>query len=152
MEATIAWGQKLLVVGGMLSILASLLHIGAIIGGPDWYRFFGAGEEMALMAERGELYPAIVTTGIALVLAVWAYFAFAGAGRVSKPPLLRTGLVVISGIYLMRGLIIVPIILLTSWQLGPFEYWSSAIVLVYGLFYAIGTWKAWPSLSSQNFS
>ena len=33
-----------LVTGGLLSVAASLLHIGCIIGGPDWYRFFGAGE------------------------------------------------------------------------------------------------------------
>ena len=30
---------------------------------------------------------------------------------------------------------------------GPFLWWSSGIVLVYGLCYAIGTWAAWPRLS-----
>ncbi|MEL6873892.1 MAG: hypothetical protein AAGM33_00290, partial [Pseudomonadota bacterium] len=73
-------GQKLLLVGGFLSLLASLLHIGVIIGGPDWYRFFGAGEELARMAEQGSIYPGLITTGIASVLAIWAWFAFAGAG------------------------------------------------------------------------
>jgi len=47
-------GSRWLVVGGWLSVAASLLHIGCIIGGPDWYRFFGAGEEMAQAAARGE--------------------------------------------------------------------------------------------------
>ena len=147
MEASIALGQKLLIVGGCLSLIASLLHIGVIIGGPDWYRFFGAGEGMAQMAERGSLYPAIVATGIALILAIWAWFAFAGADLVWKPPLLRTGLVVISMIYLLRGLVLLPMLVLAPDKVNAFAIWSSLIVLAYGLFYAIGTWKAWPSLS-----
>lgn len=98
-------------VGGWLSVAASLLHIGCIIGGPDWYRFFGAGEEMAQAAARGEWMPAIVTAGIAMVLAIWAAFAFSGAGRIMRLSLLRTGLIVISAIYLLRGLILLPLLL-----------------------------------------
>ncbi len=147
MEISIALGQKLLIGGGILSLLASLLHIGVIIGGPEWYRFFGAGEDMARMAEEGSLYPVIITIGIALVLAAWAYFAFAGAGLVWKPPLLRTGLIAISIVYLLRGLVLFPMLALIPEKVNSFAIWSSIIVLVYGLFYAIGTWKAWPRLS-----
>ncbi len=147
MEASIALGQKLLIVGGVLSLIASILHIGVIIGGPDWYRFFGAGEDMAKMAEQGMLRPAMITLGIALILAAWAYFAFAGAGLVWKPPLLRTGLIAICTVYLLRGLVLFPMLIFVSDKVNSFAVWSSLIVLVYGLFYAIGTWKAWPSLS-----
>lgn len=140
-------GQKLLFIGGVLSLLACLLHIGVIIGGPDWYRFFGAGEDMAKMAEKGLLYPTLITIGIALILAIWGWFAFAGAGLVWKPPLLRTGLVAISAIYLLRGLILLPMFIFVPEKINSFAVWSSLIVLVYGLFYAIGTWKTWPSLS-----
>ncbi len=147
MFASLDLGQKLLVAGGLLSLLASLIHVGVIIGGPDWYRFFGAGEDMANMAEKGYFYPTLITTGIALVLAIWGWFAFAGAGLVWKPPLLRTGLIVISSIYLARGLILLPMALLVPEKINNFAIWSSLIVLVYGLFYAAGTWKAWSSLS-----
>lgn len=147
METSIALGQKLLIMGGVLSIIASLLHIGVIIGGPDWYRFFGAGEDMAKMAEQGMLRPVFITLGIALVLATWGYFAFAGAGLVWTPPLLRTGLITISAIYLLRGMILLPMLLFMADKVNAFAIWSSLIVLIYGLFYVIGTWKAWPSLS-----
>lgn len=147
MGASLDFGQKLLFIGGILSLLASLLHIGVIIGGPDWYRFFGAGEELAKMAEKGSYYPAVITFGIALVLSAWAWFAFAGAGFVWKPPLLRTGLIAISAVYLLRGLVLLPMLLLTPEKVNGFAVWSSIIVLVYGLFYAAGTWKAWPQLS-----
>lgn len=147
MEASIDMGQKLLVAGGILSLVASLLHIAVIIGGPDWYRFFGAGEEMARMAEQGMLRPAIITLGIALILAIWAYFAFAGAGLVGKPPLLRSGLIAISAVYLLRGLVLFPMLVFLPEKVNSFAVWSSLIVLIYGLFYALGTWKSWPSLS-----
>lgn len=147
MESSVALGQKLLLIGGTLSLIASFLHIGVIVGGPDWYRFFGAGEDMARMAEKGLVYPAIITLGIALLLAVWAYFAFAGAGLGWKPPLMRTGLIVISGIYLLRGLALFPLLVFAPDKVNGFAVWSSMIVLVYGLFYAVGTWKVWSSLS-----
>lgn len=147
MLATLDFGEKLLIIGGLLSLLASVLHIGVIIGGPDWYRFFGAGEDMANMAEKGLLYPTLITIGIACVLAIWAWFAFAGAGLVWKPPLLRTGLIVISAVYLARGLIVLPMAVFVPEKINSFAIWSSLIVLVYGLFYAFGTWKAWSSLS-----
>ncbi|MEO9467773.1 hypothetical protein [Parasphingorhabdus sp.] len=147
MDVPLDFGQKLLFIGGILSLLASLLHIGVIIGGPDWYRFFGAGEELAKMAEKGSLYPAAITFGIAVVLAAWAWFAFAGAGLVWKPPLLRTGLIAISLVYLLRGLVLLPMLLLSPEKVNSFAVWSSILVLVYGLFHAAGTWKAWTQLS-----
>lgn len=147
MLTTLDLGQKLLLIGGFLSLLASLLHIGVILGGPDWYRFFGAGEEMAKMAEKGSIYPTLITFGIASVLAIWAWFAFAGAGLAWKPPLLRTGLVIISAIYLLRGLVLLPMAVFIPEKINSFAIWSSLIVLAYGLFYGMGTWKAWSSLS-----
>lgn len=147
MSASFDIGQKLLIIGGILSLLASLLHIGVIVGGPNWYRFFGAGEPMAKMAENGSFYPALITTGIALILAVWSWFAFAGAGLVWKPPLLRTGLIAISAVYLIRGLVLFPMLLFVPEKINNFAIWSSIIVLIYGLFYAVGTWKSWSALS-----
>jgi hypothetical protein len=138
-----------LLSGGVLSLLAALLHLGVIIGGPDWYRFFGAGEGMARAAERGSVMPALVTTGIAVILLVWAAYALSGAGLLRRLPLLRTGLVAISAIYLLRAIMVVPALLMRPELVDSFAIWSSAIVLVYGLAYAIGTWTAWPQLRSS---
>ena len=139
-----------LVIGGLLSVAASLLHIGCIIGGPDWYRFFGAGEQMATMAEQGSMTPTLLTLGIAVILAIWAAYAFSGAGLLPRLPLLRTGLVTISAIYLLRGLALIPALIINRGNVMPFVLWSSLIVLVYGLAYAIGTWQAWPNLRPRR--
>jgi len=130
-----------LFLGGLLSMIAALLHVAIIIGGPNWYRFFGAGEQMALMAEQGSWYPPLVTSGIALVLFIWALYAFSGAGTIRKLPLLKTGLVIISGIYLLRGLAIIPAYFLMPEVIDNFLVWSSLICLLYGVTYATGTRK-----------
>lgn len=139
-----------LIIGGLLSVAASLLHIGCIIGGPAWYRFFGAGEAMATLAEQGSMTPTLITLGIAAILAIWAAYAFSGAGLLPRLPLLRTGLVVISAIYLLRGLALIPALVINGADVMPFILWSSLIVLVYGIAYAVGTWTAWPNLKPRR--
>jgi hypothetical protein len=138
--------NRWLVVGGCLSAAAALLHLGIIFGGPAWYRFFGAGEGMARMAERGLAYPTIVTVGIAVILFTWAAYAFSGAGLIPRLPFLRLGLVVIASIYLLRGLAVLPTLLIRPDLIGPFAWWSSGIVLAFGLVYAAGIWRGWASL------
>ena len=135
-----------LVAGGMLSAAAAVLHICIIFGGPEWYRFFGAGGDMVRAAQAGSSTPAIYASVIAVILFSWSAYAFSGAGLIPRLPLIRTGLVLISLIYLARALVLVPIVLFRPWLASPFVWWSSLIVLVYGLFYAIGTWRAWPGL------
>ena len=142
--------EPVLILAGCLSALAALLHVAVIFGGPDWYRFFGAGEGMARAAERGEWTPVVVTLGIATVLAIWAAYAFSGAGAIVRLPLLRTGLCLITAIYLGRAAAFVPLQMVRPDLSDAFALWSSLIVLVFGLTYAIGTWRAWPHLRPSN--
>lgn len=135
-----------LVVAGILSAIAALLHIAVIIGGPAWYRFFGAGERMAQMAERGELHPTLVTLGITGVLGVWALYAFAGAGLIRALPLMKPALAAITAVYLLRGLAPIPIFLFRPDMMNAFWIWSSLICLGFGLAYLIGTHAAWGTL------
>ena len=138
-----------LLAGGLLSTLAAFLHLGIIAGGPEWYRFFGAGERMARMAGQGSAKPTLITIAIALILFVWAAYAFAGAGLIRRLPLMRTALVTITTIYLLRGMILFPALAAGPAQADAFTIWSSAIVLVYGIVYAAGTWRSWSFLSQR---
>ncbi len=141
--------NKWLLAGGLLSTLAAFLHLGIIAGGPEWYRFFGAGERMARMAEQGSPRPTLITIGIALILFVWAAYAFAGAGLIRRLPLMRTALVTITTLYLLRGMILFPALAAGPKQADTFAIWSSTIVLFYGMPYAIGTWRSWSFLSQR---
>ena len=137
-----------LIAGGVLSLAAALLHIACIFGGADWYRFFGAGERMARMAEAGQWTPAVFAVGIAGLLSLAAAYAFSGAGLIARLPLVRTGLVVVSAVYLARGIVILkPSVMARPDLSSNFLFWSSLIVLTLGLVHLIGTWQAWPTLS-----
>lgn len=76
--------NRFLIAASALSFIASLLHVACIFGGPDWYRFFGAGEQMAQLAEQGSTYPTYVTLAIAVIIALWGLYALSGAGVILK--------------------------------------------------------------------
>lgn len=95
---------NLLKIAGILTVLVALIHVGCIVFGGDWYRFLGAGEQMAQLADSGHPYPTIVTSIISAVLLLWAAYAFSGAGIIVKLPLVRLALVLISAVLLARAL------------------------------------------------
>ncbi|WP_440225285.1 hypothetical protein ACQQ2N_08525 [Dokdonella sp. MW10] len=138
--------RSLLFWAGLCSALASALHIACIVGGPAWYRALGAGEGMARMAANGDAYPAIVTSFVALVLAAWAAFAWSGAGLIRRLPLLRTALVAITMVYLLRGIAFVPLKARIPDNSEAFWLWSSAICFVIGMLHLAGLVQAWSSL------
>ena len=129
-----------IMIAGVLSLLVAILHIAIVVAGAEWYRFFGAGEQMAKMAEQGSPIPAIVTQAIALVFAIWAAYAFAGAGIIAKMPLQKIALIAISSIYILRGLVVVVLIFKPELA-SSFNIWSSLVSLAIGLLYAYGTWS-----------
>lgn len=139
--------NKLLVFSGVLSLIASLIHVGIVIGGPPWYRFFGAGEEMATLAQEGSPYPMLITLGIAALLFIWACYAFSGAGLIRRLPFTRLALILISAIFLVRGAGPFLAVFFSADILDQFMVWSSLIVLIYGASYAFGTYQEWENLS-----
>jgi len=139
-------GVVLLRVGAILSFIAALLHIAIVFGGANWYRFFGAGEQMALASERGEGFPIIITLAIAIVLFFCGFYALSGAGDVPRLPLLKMGLVFITTVFLIRGLVFVPVFWNTGQYSTPFMIWSSLICLGFGIVYLAGLSKLWSIL------
>lgn len=124
---------------------AALLHLAIIVGGPAWYRFFGAGEAMARLSAGGSLYPAVATAGIATALAVAACFGLSGAGVLRPLPWLSPVLGLIAAVFIARGLLGVPVVLLGA---GPylaelrgrwlFMVVTSLVCLALGLGYGVG--------------
>jgi hypothetical protein len=135
-----------LLVGAGLSAAAALLHLACILGGPAWYRFLGAGERMAQAAAEGSWRPAVVTAGITLVLFAWAGYALSAAGAVQPLPLLKAGMVTITAVYLLRGLVLLPVLAFKPSQATPFVVWSSLICLGYGVVHLIGVVQVWERL------
>lgn len=142
--------NKTLLLAAGFSFSAALMHIGCIVFGASWYRFFGAGEHMAKMAEAGDITPTLITSGITVVLAIWGLYALSGAGIIKRLPLTRLALVLISAIYLLRG-VSFPV-LMPQFPENSLTFWlvSSTICFVFGASYAIGTWQQWLTISNKT--
>ncbi|MEX1220484.1 MAG: hypothetical protein WEA82_00055 [Idiomarina sp.] len=142
--------NKFLLTAAILCALAALAHAGCIAFGGDWYRFFGAGEQMAQMAEQGLWYPTVVTSGIVVILFVWACYALSGAGAIRRLPFTRLALVLIAAIFLLRGVSFVW--LMPMFPENSLTFWlvSSGICLFIGGLFAVGTFQQWSKLRGKD--
>jgi len=141
-----------LIIGAALSAQAALLHVGCILFGASWYRFFGAGEQMARMAATGHWYPTVLTSGIVTILSGWSLYALSGAGVMRRLPFVRFALCIITSIYLLRAVAFAPFHKYFPGNSTAFWLWSSAICFVIGLVHLVGLWQAWPRLRSAAAS
>ncbi len=91
-----------------------------------------------------------MTAVIAIVLFGWAWFAFAAAGQLPRPPFLRIGLIAITLVLLLRAAAAFVPGVWRAEHSPTFIIVSSLIVLVLGLAFLIGTIKAWPTLSMRT--
>ena len=106
---------------------------------------------MAKLAESGSRYPTVVTTGIALILGVWGLYALSGAGLIARLPLLKTGLCLITAIYLARGLagLIAPFLSThPAISQNSMTFWivSSLICTAFGVVHLLGLINSWNRL------
>ncbi|WP_421901242.1 hypothetical protein [Maridesulfovibrio sp.] len=96
----------LLTFSGIVCFLIAILHIVIIVVGPKAYRYFGAGEDLTSLAEKHSVIPPLLTAFIATVIATFGLYAFSGAGKFTRLPLLGPVLIIIGTIFSIRGLIL----------------------------------------------
>jgi putative oxidoreductase len=142
-------------LAGILSFIAAALHLACIFVGPDGYLLMGAGAEMASMAAKGKTYPTVITIFISSVITVWGLYAWSGAGILPKLPLLRTCLILITSVYLLRGIggFILPFVSQhPQVVMRSFGFWmtSSAICLLIGFVYLKGILASWGRLNKAR--
>lgn len=101
---------------------------------------------MARASERGNWQPTVVTLSIAIVLFVWAAYALSGAGAAFTLPFSKAALIGITSVYMLRGLLFVPFLVIMRQKITKFAIWSSIICLGYGLTHLLGTFQVWDKL------
>ncbi len=112
-------GGSWLVAASAASFAVAALHVAITFAEPDAYEYFGAPRNLVSAARRGSAVPALVTMIIALVCAGFGLYGLSGAGRAPRLPALRVLLVGISGVYLLRGVVVVPEFILYSFERTP---------------------------------
>lgn len=132
-------GAQALIAGGTLTALAAVAHLACIVLGAPAYRFMGAGERMARAAEAGQLKPMLITLVISAMLAVWALYAFSGAGVMRSLPFTGIVLPAVSAVFLVRAFGFP--LLRPAFPENSTTFWwvSSGICLLLGALYAFGT-------------
>jgi hypothetical protein len=131
--------RVLLLVAAGCSAFVAVLHVGIVVGGPTWYRWFGAPSLAAKVEAGAPLVPTAMAFAVTLIFAIWACYALSGAGAMRRLPLLRAGLFVIAGIYLLRGLQVVPEVFNVSRGLIPLRYAVfSSFSAIAGVLYLLG--------------
>ncbi|HEY3052961.1 MAG TPA: hypothetical protein VGK04_06170, partial [Thermoanaerobaculia bacterium] len=69
-------GRRFLLLAALLTSTITVLHIVIVFVGAPGYRYFGAGEQIARLAEQGSPVPALLTLCIAAIFAVFSLYAF----------------------------------------------------------------------------
>jgi hypothetical protein len=126
--------------GGVVSGLISLLHVVLALK-PELYRDIGPGGGSVLTekAAQGSIGIVAVTFALASVFAVWALYGFSGAGIIGKLPFLRTFIITIGVIYILRSLFIIQETRMVLSEGYPVRFLVfSGIALVAGLLYLVG--------------
>jgi len=144
-------GNTLLTLGAWLNFGIALLHVIIIFVGAPGYSYFGAAE-LAPMAEQGSPIPAAITAVLVLIFIAFGLYALSGAGRFRRLPLLRAALIFIGAIFTLRGLaVIFEIIYLSRGVEYPLRYAVfSAVALIVGLLYFVGTVRRWNDLKIKQ--
>jgi len=85
-----------------------------------------------------------------LILSIWSLYGLSGSKVIFRLPLLKLGLIVISLIYLIRGVAFVAIMPMFPENSLTFWLVSSGICLTIGILYSVGTFQSWAKLSVKN--
>ena len=131
-----------LIVGAGFSSGIALMHVVIIFIGAPAYLYFGAAD-LARLASRGSLFPALLTLLITAVFMAFGSYALSGAGLIRRLPFLVPGLFLIGGVYTLRGLIVVQDLIRMVRGAGyPFRQTAfSAVSLIVGLVHFIGIFR-----------
>ncbi len=134
-----------LFIATILMLLITLLHVAVIIGGASWYRFFGAGEKMARLHENASLYPILITVFVTALLLIGTLYTYCAYSNVCILLYSKEVLIVMSVIFISRGLFFIPLMLSVSHpyckelkEKKLFLFISSLISLVVGSIYMMG--------------
>ncbi|MEC4021084.1 hypothetical protein [Streptomyces sp. H27-D2] len=139
---------RALIAAGSLSLAAGALHAALPFYGGAGFRYFGAGERLAHLAEQHSPIPTVTALGIAALLTLAAAYAWSAAGLLRPLPKLAPVLLTLTAVYLLRGLALLPelpLIAFSPTTLPPRELAFSAFALTTGLLHLAGL-RGTPSL------
>ena len=141
--------SKLLVSAGVIASASALWHLLCILGGPSWFEFARAPQQIIDSAQQGTLLAPIGTITVSSLMFACTVFAFSSAGLIRKVPLLKPALITISFIYTSRALIAIPI-MITPDGYDIWEIVASSVWLYVGVCFIVGTTEQYRLVKSAK--
>jgi len=130
--------SKLLISAGVITSTAAIWHLACIIGGPSWFIFARAPQQVIDSAQQGTLLAPLSTIVVAAAMFACTIFAFSAAGIIRKVPLVTPALMTIAVLCTLRGFIIIPT-LMSAKGIDVWQVVASAIWLYVGICFIVGT-------------
>lgn len=134
----------LLIIAATFNLLAALLHLGCILFGASWYKFFGVGDKTISFLVHKKWAVDALTSLIIILLCICAVYALSGAGLIRPLPFLKFILGMICATYILRGIIgFISPRFRNHFAGNSAIFWnvSSAICLVVGLIHLLGIFQ-----------
>lgn len=122
---------------GWTNIALAAAHVVCLIWAYSVFRAVGIEADMRRLAEQGgAALPYVVTLIVAAGFFVFGLYGLSGAGVVRRLPLLRTALVSIAAIYILRGTLLGGFGAVAAGDAAQIVF--AAVALAIGLGYAAG--------------
>ncbi len=119
--------SKLLISAGVIASVSAVWHLLCILGGPSWFAFARAPQQIIDSAHQGSLLAPIGTIIVAGLMFACSVFSFSAVGLIRKVPLLKSALITIATLCTLRGLIAIPTFVTSSgfdiWQIVASTVW-----------------------------
>lgn len=129
--------QRALEFAGWTNIALAAAHVVCLIWAYSVFRAVGIEEDMRRLAEQGgAALPYVVTLIVAAGFLVFGLYGLSGAGVVRRLPLLRTALVSIAAVYVLRGTLLGGFDAVAAGDAAQIAF--AAVALAIGLGYAAG--------------
>ncbi len=125
-------------LAAVIALAGTAIHFAAIVGGPSWFTFFGAPPVVVQSAKDGTMLAPVGSAIIGALMAVCALYAFSSVGVIPRLPLLKSGLVVIATICLLRAIALVPLAVIHPAVCNTFEIVSAIVWGIAGSGFAVG--------------
>ena len=130
--------SQLLLTGGVIAGLAAVWHLLCILGGPAWFIFARAPSVIIASAQQGTLLAPIGTIIVAALMFTCTIYALSGAGVIRKIPLLKSALVTITILCLLRVVVVIPSLLYSSFT-DTWQVIATSVWLFVGICFLLGS-------------
>mgnify|MGYP001155950302 CR=1 FL=1 len=128
----------MLKLGGYINIFIAVAHIIGLYKAKLMFEVTGVKAEMNELTQIHSAIPYLLTIFVSIVFFVFGLYGLSAANKFRKLPFLKSGIFVIAGIYIFRGIAELLINILNQEFTPLREITYSLVALAIGLLFLIG--------------